>query len=266
MQRRQAHPEVSQGQVVGKLPARPRRTGRRCRGHGAGQPRSGAAGRGRGRRGPRLSARRRGHERRRMVAVVGPRGRGVLAGHARRGDRSGGSRSRDARRRQRRDEARSHAHDGAVAALPVRRPRGQAARRAHPRLPCVGLRADRDAVAAVLASFIVFGESGFASSARVDYAAVADALPAVRTAISIPSSGWQDTLSESTGLCAREGSFLSWRTPTPDVVAVARRTVGTAPCPTLDEIGSGQTTPERARRRTNMSGKYDRRSYLRDTS
>src|SRR5205085_9047821 len=77
---------------------------------------------------------------------------------------------------------------------------------------------------------------------------------------------WRPTLSESTGLCAREGSFLPWWTPTPDAVAVARRTVGTAPCPTLDEIGSGQTTPERARTRTNMSGNYDRRSYLRDTS
>ena len=132
--------------------------------------------------------------------------------------------------------------------------------------PACRLRADRDVVAATLASFIVFDEPGVPSSARVDYAATAAALPAVRTAISIPAPGWQDTLSESTGLCAREGSFLSWWTPTPDVVAVARRTVGTAPCPTPDEIGYRQTTLERAWRRTNTSCEYDRRSYLRDES
>jgi len=137
------------------------------------------------------------------------------------------------------------------------------------RCPACKLRADRDAVAAVLASFTVFAEFGVASSARVDYDAIGRGLPAVRAALSIPVCGWQDTRSESTGLFptgAREGSFLTWLRPTPDAVVVARRTVGTALRPTLDETGSRQTTPERARMRTNMSSRYDLRSYLRDTS
>src|SRR6185312_8497331 len=79
-----------------------------------------------------------------------------------------------------------------------------------------GLRGDRDAIAAVLASFVVFGDSGDAASARVDYVATADALPAIRAALSTSSlSGWQDTLSESTGLSAREGCSLTWSTSTP---------------------------------------------------
>jgi hypothetical protein len=128
---------------------------------------------------------------------------------------------------------------------------------------------DRDAVAAVLASFVVFATPGQPSSAHVDYAAAAHALPAIRRALSIPSSpieGWQDTPSESTGLSTREDSCLASWTPTPDPVAVARRTVGMAPCPTLDETGLRQTTPERARTRTNMTHKGDLASSLRDKS
>lgn len=128
---------------------------------------------------------------------------------------------------------------------------------------------DRDAVAAVLASFVVLATPGQPSSAHVDYAAAAQALPAIRRALAIPSSpfeGWQDTLSESTGLSTREGSCLAPWTPTPDPVAVARRSVGMAPCPTLDETGLRQTTPERARPRTNMSHNDDLASSLRDKS
>ena len=142
------------------------------------------------------------------------------------------------------------------------------AERVH-RCPACRLRGDRDAVAAVLASFVVFTQPGESSSARVDYAAAADALPAIGRALSIPAlhfEGWQDALSESTGLSAREGSFLAWWTPTPDSVAVARRIVGMAPCPTLDETGFRQTTPDRAQMRTNMAHKYDLLSYLRDNS
>jgi hypothetical protein len=125
-----------------------------------------------------------------------------------------------------------------------------------------GLRGDRDAVAAVLASFVVFGEPGQPASARVDYAAATDALPAIRAALSISSfSGWQDTLSESNGLLAREGSSLTWSTSTPDAashdVVVARRTVGWAPCSTLDETGARRTTPDRARMRANLPPTYD---------
>jgi hypothetical protein len=132
--------------------------------------------------------------------------------------------------------------------------------------PACQLRGDRDAVAAVLASFVVFTQPGQPSSAQVDYAAAADVLPAIRRALSSPYWGWQDTLSESTGLSAHEGSFLTWWTPTPDPVAVARRSVGMAPSPTLDETGFRQTTPDRAQVRTNMAHKYDLVSFLRDTS
>jgi hypothetical protein len=134
-----------------------------------------------------------------------------------------------------------------------------------------GLRGDRDAVAAVLASFVVFGEPGQPASARVDYVAATDALPAIRAALSKSSfSGWQDTLSESTGLSAREGSSLTWSTSTPDAasrtVVVARRTVGWAPCSILDETGLRRTTPERPRMRANLPPTYDLASYLRDSS
>jgi hypothetical protein len=129
-----------------------------------------------------------------------------------------------------------------------------------------GLRGDRDAVAAVLASFVVF-DGPDPASARVDYLAAAAALPAIKRALSPSYSGWQDTLSESTDLSARERSFLTWWTSTPDDVAAARRTVGMAPFPTLDEPGFRQTTSARERRRTNMSGEFDiHLSDLRDTS
>ena len=134
------------------------------------------------------------------------------------------------------------------------------------RCPACSLHGDRDAVAAVLASFVVFAAPGQPSSAQVDYIAAADALLAIRRALSNPYWGWQDTLTESTDLSAREGSFLAWSTSTPDPVAVARRTVGMARGPTLDETGLGQTTPDRAPSRTNMAHKYDLLSYFRDTS
>ena len=135
--------------------------------------------------------------------------------------------------------------------------------------PACRLHGDRDAVAAVLASFVVFDKPGESGSAHVDYAAAADALPGIWRALSTPASpfeGWQDTLPESTGLSAREGSCLTWSTSAPDPVAVARRTVGMALRPTLDETGLHQTKPDRAWTRTNMAYKYDFLSYLRDTS
>ena len=114
-----------------------------------------------------------------------------------------------------------------------------------------GLRGDRDAVAAVLASFVV-------TSGEVDY----DATRAARASIvrllhrSNPYQGWQGTLTESNDLSAREGSCLTWSMSTPDTasrtVVVARRTVGTAASPILNEPGIRQTTSERARWRTDM--------------
>ena len=144
------------------------------------------------------------------------------------------------------------------------------AERVHACRAC-GLLGDRDAIAAVLASFVVFAEPGQPSSARVDYAATTHALGAIRSALSRSCLlGWQDTLSESTDLSAREGSSLTWSTSTPDTASrmarVARRTVGWAPSPTLDEIGASRATPERRRLRANLSSTYDLASYLRDSS
>ena len=110
-----------------------------------------------------------------------------------------------------------------------------------------GLRGDRDVVSAVLASFVEV--SG--ASAGVDYAASRDALDELRDALSDSSyAGWQDTLSESTGLSARDGSCIAWRMPTPDLVVVARRIAGMAACSTRNEIGTRRTTSDRMRWRT----------------
>lgn len=130
-----------------------------------------------------------------------------------------------------------------------------------------GLRADRDAVAAVLASFVVFADPAAPASARVDYTASATALDAIRRALSVSYQGWQDTLSESTGLSARDGLDVAWWTPTPDAVVVARRNAGTAACSTRNETGSRRTTSDRTRSRTSMSTRYDSlRSYYWDNS
>lgn len=87
------------------------------------------------------------------------------------------------------------------------------------RCPVCGLRGDRDAVSAVLASFVVLERDSEPSSARVDYESATGALPRIRRALD-PSAyvGWQDTLSESTDLSAREGSCLTWQTSTPDTI------------------------------------------------
>jgi hypothetical protein len=116
-----------------------------------------------------------------------------------------------------------------------------------------GLRADRDAVSAVLASFVELADPHVAGSARVDYGASSAALGAIRRAVTTPNQGWQDTLSESTGLWARDGSYVAWLTPTPDPVAVARRNAGMAACSTRNETSLGWTTSDRTRRRTGRS-------------
>ena len=129
------------------------------------------------------------------------------------------------------------------------------------------LRGDRDVVAAVLASFVVFDKPDDPASARVNFEAAASALPEIRRALSNsnPFLGWQDTLSESTDLSAGEGSSLTWWTSTPDSVVVARRIVGTAPYPTLNETGARQTTSDRMRMRTNLPRPYAQWAYLRDS-
>jgi len=143
--------------------------------------------------------------------------------------------------------------------------------------PVCKLTGDRDAVAAVLASFVTLVTHGNPSSAQVDYAASVDALREIRRLLRSSTSssydGWQDTLSESTGRSARDGSSFAWMTPTPGTrellprAAVARRNAGTARCSTRDETGFGQTTSERATMRTGMSPRYGpTRAYLRDNS
>ena len=119
-----------------------------------------------------------------------------------------------------------------------------------------GLRGDRDAVAAVLASFTVLVEHGNPRSAQVDYDAAADALGDIRRALQFPYEGWQDTPSESTDRSARDGSFIAWSMSTPDSVAAARRNVGRASCSTLNETGSRRTTSDRTRGRANMASRY----------
>jgi hypothetical protein len=135
------------------------------------------------------------------------------------------------------------------------------------RCPACRLQGDRDAVAAVLASFVVLPERDEPSSARVDYDASIEALAEIERVLRSPYEGWQDTLPESNDLSAHDGSFIAWPTSTPDSVAVARRNVGMASCPTRNETGDRQTTSDRARVRTNMSGQYGPPwTYLRDTS
>ena len=125
--------------------------------------------------------------------------------------------------------------------------------------PACGLGGDRDAVAAVLAAFVVVTRPGELRSARVDYDASRAAFrePRARQTLrdSLPVSVWgrQDAPSESTASSARDGSSVADPGRTPDLVEVARRTVGMAPRPTPDEPGRcGQTTSDRPRSRTNL--------------
>jgi hypothetical protein len=133
--------------------------------------------------------------------------------------------------------------------------------------PACGLHGDRDAVAAVLASFTVLVERGNARSAQVDYAASADALGEIRRALRFSYEGWQDTLTESTDLSARDGSFVAWRTSTPRLCRGGSAKRGQVSGSTLDETGESRTTPDRARGRTSMSQRYGPSwTYLRDKS
>jgi hypothetical protein len=120
------------------------------------------------------------------------------------------------------------------------------------RCPHCGLEGDRDAVSAVLGSFIVLEGLAEPASARVDYDATERSRAAIQRLLRTPCLGWQDTRSESNDLFVREASCPAWRTSTP-AKPVARRTVGTAAAPTRDETGSRQTTSERVRWRTGLA-------------
>ena len=126
--------------------------------------------------------------------------------------------------------------------------------------PRCGLVGDRDAVAASLAAFVVFATPGVPRSATIDVEATRAALDRVTTRTALAATlpfafpGRQDAPSESTALSARDGSSVAWSGRTSDrEVVMARRTVGMAPRPTPDEPGRpDQTTPDRARTRTNL--------------
>jgi hypothetical protein len=124
-----------------------------------------------------------------------------------------------------------------------------------------GLRGDRDAVAATLASFVIV-EPGQPASAIVDFVASAgmsrDAHARAVLARTVCSSnqGRQDVPSESNVWSARDGSCIAWPAATPDCFArgnlVARRTAGTALRPTPNEPGHRLTTLERSWLRTSI--------------
>ncbi len=124
-----------------------------------------------------------------------------------------------------------------------------------------GLCGDRDAVSATLAACVTFAAQGVPASARVDFGLAGELLDAPSTrerlfaTLPYVLQGRQDVQSESTAHSARDGSSVAGRGPTPDrLVMVARRIVGTASYPTLDERGGldRHTTPERVRTRTNL--------------
>lgn len=137
------------------------------------------------------------------------------------------------------------------------------------------LRGHRDAVAATLASCVAFETLGEPASATL-HGPLARALldaPGTRARLfsTLPYAlnGRQDVRSESTAQSARDGCSVAEQGPTPDLVVVARRIVGTASYPTLDErAGFGRpTTPDRARTRTNLSrGSVEQSTALRDSS
>lgn len=120
---------------------------------------------------------------------------------------------------------------------------------------------DRDAVSATLAACVVLTSPREPASAEVDFAVAKILLEAPSTRARLFSTlpyalnGRQDVRSESTVHSARDGWSVAEKGPTPDIVVVARRTVGTASYPTLDERGSFGclTTPDRMRMRTNLS-------------
>jgi hypothetical protein len=127
--------------------------------------------------------------------------------------------------------------------------------RRHSCLAC-GLEGDRDAVSAVLASFVSLEDPARADSAIVDYDSSRAALASIHRAFNCNSyQGWQGTLSESNAPSARESSLLTWTWWTPDAVVVARRNVGVASCSTPNETSVRWTTSDRTRTRADLPDK-----------
>ena len=138
-----------------------------------------------------------------------------------------------------------------------------------------GLRGDRDAVSATLAACVQVATPGEPGSAALDRALARELLDApttrARLFATLPYAlcGRQDVRSESTVHSARDGYVVAEKGPTRDLVVVARRIVGTASYPTLDERAgtSRRTTSDRARTRTNLYRDWlEHSSQLRDSS
>ena len=137
------------------------------------------------------------------------------------------------------------------------------------------MRGDRDAVSATLAACVVMTTPGEPASTEIDRALARALLDAPETRERLFSTlpyalnGRQDVRSESTVHSARDGWSIAEKGPTPDLVVVARRIVGRASYPTLDERGGSgrRTTPERLRTRTNLFGSsVDYSTELRNSS
>ncbi len=148
------------------------------------------------------------------------------------------------------------------------------AERTHSCAAC-DLRGDRDAVSATLAACVALAVPSEPATATLDLALARvlldDAATRARLFATLPYAlnGRQDVRSESTVHSARDGWSVAEKGPTPDLVVVARRIVGTASYPTLDERGGvgRHTTSERARTRTNLfRGSVDDSTELRNSS
>ncbi|HEY5946302.1 MAG TPA: hypothetical protein VIV40_12455 [Kofleriaceae bacterium] len=138
-----------------------------------------------------------------------------------------------------------------------------------------GLRGDRDAIAATLAACVVFGDRSCAASARldVDVSRALRAEPSTHSLLhrTFDYSLWgrQDVPTESNAHSLRDGFSAAEKGPTSDAdVVMARRNVGTASWPNPHETGVRyQTTAERSRTRTNLTGKGSAHAPpLRDSS
>lgn len=135
--------------------------------------------------------------------------------------------------------------------------------RVHNCLAC-NLVADRDAVAALLAAFVVLACDHEPASAYVDYDASSRALDEIQRGLHSSYQGWQDTLSESTDLSARDGSCITWRTSTPASAWWLGETSARHPAQPGMRLASRQTTSDRAR--ANRWSLQYVSAYLRDIS
>lgn len=108
-----------------------------------------------------------------------------------------------------------------------------------------GLRGDRDAVSAILASFVTLEDPKAPNTARVNYDGTRAALDEIRTALLCINSGWQGTQSESTSPYASDDRS-SRGCGDDHAVVIARRNARQASCSTPDETDSNSVRPSRS--------------------